>query len=136
MSSVSVSMSGTRLSFVVVALAGTVKRSVCRWTKDEGITREEVDQPAGFMVYFPRGHALRFKNKAELARYGLDKKPRLTNLQGLADPNSAIGKMMYAQDEEGRADGFSDLEQSVIALATAKTGPVLMPEQLSRRNAA
>lgn len=129
-------MSGTRLAYVVRALPGTVKRTVCKWTKEDGLTTEEVEQPAGFIVYFPRGHALRFKNTAELARYGLDKKPKMINLQGLYDPESPAGKIMHAQDDEGRQEGFSDLEQSVIALATAKTGSVLMPEQLLRRNGA
>lgn len=134
---IGVNMNGTRLSYVVVPLQGTVKRPVHTWSKGEGITVEDQEQPAGFMVYFPRGHALRFKNKAELAQYGLNQKPKLINLQGLNDPNSPIGKIMHSQDEEGRAEGFADLEKAVIALATAKSGSVLMPEQLmSRRQAA
>lgn len=124
-------MTGARLSFVVVALEGTVKRPVVTWTKKDGLKTKLVDKPAGFMVYFPRGHALRLEDEAALAKYGLNRKPQIINMQGLNDPNSPIGKLMMDQDAEVRQGAYVDLEQMVIRLATAKTGPVLMTEQVS-----
>jgi len=128
--SVQASVSGTRLAYVVVPIEGTVERSVHRYSKDKGITVEEEKQPGGFMVYFPRGHVIRLRDKKALAQYKLDKKPRIINLQGLNDPNSAIGQLISSQDEAARQGAMVNLERQVIALATAKTGRVLMPEQV------
>lgn len=122
-------MNGTRLSFVVVPLEGTVKRAVTRFVKGEGIVTELVTQQAGYMVYFPRGHAIRLKDERSLAKYGLDRKPSIINMQGLHDPTSPIGKLMTAQDKDEREGAYSDLEDAVIKMATAMTGPRLMPEQ-------
>lgn len=123
-------VAGARLSFVVVELEGTVKRPVTKYDhKKREIKHELVEQPAGYMVYFPRGHVLRFATKEQLERYGLNRKPNIINMQGLNDPNSPIGKMLYAQDEDGRERAYADLEKQVINLATARTGVNLMPEQ-------
>lgn len=132
---ITANMGGTRLSFVVVALPGTVKRPVCRFVKGEGIVTTMEEEKAGYLVYFPKGHVIRIRTDAELAHYKLDGKAKLINLQGLNDPNSAIGKIIHAQDQSEREDGFEGLKQAVIALATAKTGGVLMPEQLRSRRA-
>jgi hypothetical protein len=122
---------GARLSYVVVKLEGTVKRSVTRWDKKKReIVKEFIDQPAGYMVYFPMGHCLRMRDKAQLKQYNLHRKPRIINLEGLHDPNSPIGKMMMADDDEIRRGAYADLEKLVIRMATAKTGSVLMPEQV------
>lgn len=123
---------GVRLAYVVVALEGTVEREKVTWSKKDGLKTKTVAEPAGFMVYFPRGHALRLRDKAALARYGLDKRPPIINLQGLNDPNSPLGKMLMSQDEEIRHSGYIDLEKAVINLATAKSGPMLMPEQVQQ----
>lgn len=127
-------MGGTRLAYVVRQLEGKVQREVTTWTKDKGLVQKMVEQPAGFMVYFPRGHVLRFKSVDELKRYQLDQPPQIVNLGGLNDPNSPLGKMLMSQDEGARRGAFESLEQQVIALATAKTGSVLMPEQLEDRS--
>jgi hypothetical protein len=124
---------GARLAFVVVDLSetvGTVKRPVTTWTRKDGLKTKMVEEPAGFLVYFPRGHVIRLKDKEELRRYGLDGQPPIVNLQGLNDPNSPIGRMLLSQDEGARRGAMETMEKQVIRLATAKTGPVLMPEQL------
>lgn len=131
-------VAGARLAYVVVDLEKSlgmksVKRQLAKWKKSEGITFQERDQPAGYLVYFPRGHVIRLKSKEELRHYGLDKKPRIINLQGLEDPNSPLGRLMNEQDEGARRGAFEDLESQVIAMATAKTGPVMMPEQLRQK---
>lgn len=122
---------GARLAYTVVPLEGTLEREVCEFTS-KGIVRKKVKQPAGFMVYFPRGHAIRLKDEADLAKYGLDRKPPVINLQGLSNPNSPLGQMLMEQDENARHGAMESMKMQVINLATAKSGPVLMPEQLRR----
>lgn len=127
-------MSGARLAFVVVPIEGTVRRPVHRYSKDKGVTVESAEQPGGFMVYFPRGHAIRIRDKEGLKQYKLDKKARIINLQGLNDPNSPIGQLMASQDEKVRQGAMVNLERQVIALATAKSGQTLLPEQVQERD--
>lgn len=131
-------MNGARLAYVVVDLSetvGTVKREVTTWTKRDGLKKKMVEQPAGYLVYFPRGHVIRFADKESLRHYGLDGRPPIVNLQGLNDPNSPIGRMLLGQEEDARRGAMDTLEKQVIRLATAKTGPVLMPEQLEQEAA-
>jgi hypothetical protein len=130
---------GARLAYVVVDLhesVGTVKRPVTTWTKKDGLKTKTVEEPAGYLVYFPRGHVIRLKNKEELRHYGLDGQPPIVNLQGLNDPNSPIGRLLLSQDEGARRGAMETMEKQVIRLATAKTGPVLMPEQLEPEESA
>ena len=117
-------MVGSRLAYVVVPLDGQVTRKVNTWTKKAGITEKYVEQEAGFLVYFPRGHVLRIKDKAQLRHYRLDHAPKVINLEGLNDPNSPIGKMMMSQDEMQRRGAYQSLEEQVIRLAEAKAGKV------------
>ena len=127
------SANGARLAYVVVDLhqsVGTVKRPVTTWTKKDGLKTKMVEEPAGYLVYFPRGHVIRCKDKETLRQYGLDGQPPIINLQGLNDPNSPIGRMLMSQNEDARRGAMESMEKQVIRLATAKTGPVLMPEQI------
>jgi|KBSMisStaDraftv2_1062788.scaffolds.fasta_scaffold231496_2 hypothetical protein len=127
------SANGARLAYVVVDLhqsVGTVKRPVTTWTKKDGLKTKMVEEPAGYLVYFPRGHVIRCKDKETLRQYGLDGMPPIINLQGLNDPNSPIGRMLMSQNEDARRGAMESMEKQVIRLATAKTGPVLMPEQI------
>ena len=127
-------MTGARLAYVVRKLEGTVKstRHILQTkAKDKNgratlVERKEevVEEPAGYMVYFPRGHAIRL-SKEGLRQYGLDKEPQIVNLQGLQDPNSPTGKLFLSQDPKVRSAAMADLEKMVIQLATAKSGPVL-----------
>lgn len=129
---------GARLAYVVVDLSetiGTLKREVSTWTRNGGLQKKIVEEPAGYMVYFPRGHAIRLRNKEELRHYNLLGRPPIVNLQGLNDPNSPIGRMLMGQDENSRRGAMETLEQQVIKLATAKTGPILLPEQVEDRAA-
>lgn len=119
------SMVGARLSYVVVEQEGTVRRNVHKWQKGGlGIKVMNVEEPAGFIVYFPRGHAIRIKNKDQLRHYKLDREPTIVNLQGLNDRNSPIGKLMFAQDDAVRRNAMIDLEKQVIQLAEAKSGKI------------
>lgn len=122
-------MTGARLAYVVVELEGVVTRTTHRFDKRKGIIATPTKMPAGYLVYFPRGHALRFKSEEELVRYGLSNDAPIINMQGLHDPNSPIGKLLRKQDEKSRDAAFEQLEQQVIALATARSGRQILPEQ-------
>lgn len=117
-------MNGSRLAYVVVPQDGEVIRKINTHTKKQGIGEKYVSQPAGYMVYFPRGHVIRLKNKSELRRYRLDGPPRVINIEGLSDPNSPFGKMMMAQDDQARQRGWESLEKAVINLSQVKSGRV------------
>jgi hypothetical protein len=132
--SINAMMTGARLAFVVRELEGKVEREVCAFNpKTNSIEKKMKSEPAGYMVYFPRGHALRFRTMAQLKHYQLDQEPAIVNLEGLHDPKSAAGKLLRAQNEQARRAAFVDLEEQVIALATAKSGKTLMPEQLEQK---
>ena len=118
-------MNGTRLAFVVVPQEGSVRRPVHKFDKKGGgLQVKDVEEPAGFLVYFPRGHTIRIRTRKELVHYGLHKDPPIINLRGLHDRNSPIGKLMMSQDEASRRSAFASLEQQVIQLAQAKSGKI------------
>jgi hypothetical protein len=126
-------MTGARLAYVVRPIKGEVIREVAVWNNEKKrIDKKEVKKPGGFMVYFPRGHAIRLESEEDLKQYNLNQPPRVVNLEGIHDPNSPAGQLMNAQTDEARRGAFRNLEDQVIALATAKSGPVLMPEQVKR----
>lgn len=122
---------GSRLAYVVVALQNDVQRYQTRWDKEKGLQQVLVSEPGGYMVYFPRGHALRIADKERLRFFHLDRPARLINLAGLNDPNSVIGRLLSQQDDKGRINSFRDLEKAVIQLATAKTGKNLLTADAS-----
>lgn len=117
-------MHGARLSYVVVPQEGTVKRPVHKWKKGVGVQQTFAEEPAGFLVFFPRGHVIRIRTKQELRRYNLHKDPQIVSLQGLSDPNSPLGKLMLAQDEGSRIKAMDEMQQQVIRLAQAQSGKV------------
>lgn len=122
-------LKGTRLEFVIVELEGTVKRKQFQMVpmgkaRDGKVLRHdrkevEVEQPAGFMVYFPRGHCVRLRDKKDLMRYRLDREAQIISLEGLYDPNSPIGRLISSQDDNARGRAFASLESKVINSVTA-----------------
>lgn len=140
--SMAAAMSGTRLAYVVRKLEGTVEREMVEMEKIESgyypdgrqkyshqMVKKMKTQPAGNLVYFPRGHVLRLTDK-QLKHHGLDKKPQMINLQGLNDPNSLVGQLLMMQDDESRGLAYQELEKQVIQIATVQAGPIQLPEQL------
>ena len=77
---------GARLAYVVVDLnetVGTVKRASHDVDQERMDSRRKmVEEPAGYMVYFPRGHVVRLRNKEELRQYRVDGPAPIINLQG------------------------------------------------------
>jgi hypothetical protein len=112
-------LNGSRLAFVVVKQEGEVQREKHYWSK-EGIKKKLVPEDAGYLVYFPRGHAIRLKSLAALRHYRLHKEPKIIELQGLNDPNSPLGKMFMSQDPHLRMSSYRELEQMVIDLAGSR----------------
>ena len=117
--SISGILKGSRLAYVVVKQEGSIKREKHYWSKD-GIKKKLVEEDAGYLVYFPRGHAIRVKSLAMLRHYQLHKEPRIIQLEGLNDPNSPLGKMFLSQDPHLRMASYRELEQMVINLAEAR----------------
>lgn len=147
MSRFQAAMTGARLAYVVRALEGTLTREKIKFVETESgrhkdgskrvthaMERVPKEVPAGYMVYFPRGHALRLTEK-QLKQYNLDKRPKIVNLEGLNDPNSPIGQLLMEQTDEGRVKAFSELEDMVIKITVANSGPIQMPEQLEQMKA-
>ena len=112
-------LNGSRLAYVVVKQNGAVKREKHYWTKD-GIKKKLVEEDAGFLVYFPRGHSIRVRSLAMLKHYRLHLEPKIIQLEGLNDPNSPLGKMFLSQDPLLRRASYQQLEQMVIDLAQSK----------------
>jgi hypothetical protein len=124
---------GARLAYVVVKLNGKVKRDQTRYESGKGLVTVPTDEDAGYMVYFPRGHVVRFRTVQDLAHYNLrEGEAPIINMQGLSDPNSPLGRMLSAQDDATRKGAWKTMEDQVIKLATAKTGMVVMPEQVGK----
>lgn len=112
-------LNGSRLAYVVVKQEGSVKREKHYWSKD-GIKKKLVDEDAGYLVYFPRGHAIRIRSLAMLRHYNLHREPKIIQLEGLNDPNSPLGKMFLSQDPMLRQASYKQLEQMVIDLAQSR----------------
>lgn len=120
-------MAGARLAFVVVPQEGTVRRTIHLFDKkSRAIVEKEVEEPAGFLVYFPRGHVIRIKDQKQLAHYNLHLDAPICNMQGLSDPNSPLGKMLMAQDDATRRKAFQSMETMCVRLAEAKSGKIVL----------
>jgi hypothetical protein len=118
-------LKGARLAYVVQPIEGTVKRPQMQWDKKQrSFQPVMVEEPAGFLVYFPRGHVIRIKDLKTLTHYGLNKQPRIMEMKGLEDPRSPIGRLFLAQEKEDRVSAMNELEDQVIRLAEANAGPV------------
>lgn len=126
-------MPTARLAFVVRKLPGTVEREKVKWVPNRGgkggtLVRTKVAVDAGYMVYFPKGHAIRL-TESQLAHYGLSPNSGVfVSMEGLVP----MDKTVQIENQRIMGAGFEALEAMTIRLATKRTGPVLMPEQLQR----
>lgn len=125
--SAAMQMSGTRLAYVVVQQEGEVERLYTIWDrKQKKYTREMREEPAGYLVYFPRGHVIRVKDLRTLRHYHLDKDAPIINMDGLADPNTPLGRLMLAQDTDARIRAMDDLKQMVVKMTESVAGRVTL----------
>lgn len=68
--------------FEVEELEGTV--TVTRWRRclERNMNVcEDVEEPAGYMVYFPSGHSIRIATHEELMRQGFARSPDLVDME-------------------------------------------------------
>jgi hypothetical protein len=143
--SVTAMMTGARLAYVVRPIEGEVVRVqhamvAKKVGKDKHgndryvneIKAVEKKAACWFHGLLPTRSCSPLQIDDELKQYNLDQDPVIVNLEGIHDPNSPAGQLLRAQDDKSRRSAFVDLENQVIALATAKTGSVLMPEQVER----
>lgn len=113
-------MTGPRLPYVVTKLEGEIEVTKYRVEKDEqtgayiGIESHTETEDAGYLAFFPNGNYMRIRNKEELKRYGLDKKPRLIADDGAIDPR-------FAPDE-----AFENLEAKVVNHVKRVCGPIVV----------
>lgn len=119
---------GARLAYVVKKLEGKIKRTNFKFNRRNGkIEPYEVEEDAGFLVFFPRGHYLRVRTREDLIKYKLNYKPSVISMTGLLDPKSPVGKLMAAQDEGERAKAWEDMEADIAAIVRKNVGPMSIP---------
>jgi hypothetical protein len=127
--SAAIQMTGTRLAYVVVPQDGTCNRMYTLWDKKQKkIVRTLMEEPAGYLVYFPRGHVVRIKDLKTLRHYKLHNEAPLINLEGLQDPRTPLGKLMLSQDANARMHAMEELRQQVIQMTKAVAGEVVVAE--------
>lgn len=129
--SAAIQMSGTRLAYVVVPQEGEVTRMYTIWDrKQKKIVRQPMTEPAGFLVYFPRGHVIRCKDLRTLRHYKIDPdNAPIISMEGLADPRTPLGKLMLAQDADSRIKAMDELKEQVIRMTKAVGGDVTVTEE-------
>lgn len=125
-------MPSARLAYVVRRLEGTVVRKKHKWVPNKSgkggeLVAHDVEVPAGFMVYFPKGHAIRLTEKQLKDRGFAEPRGGFVSMEGLTtkDPMMVVEDRMMMQME------MRKLENMTIRLAIRRTGPLLMPEQLT-----
>lgn len=130
MPAAAIQMSGTRLAYVVVPQEGEVDRVYTVWNKKEKkIVREIRSEPAGYLVYMPRGHVVRIKDLKTLRHYKLDLNDApLINIEGLTDPSTPLGKLILSQDADSRLKAMEELKNQVIRMTEAVGGKVKVAE--------
>jgi len=66
-------------AFEVEILEGTIPRQVVKMVDGE-MSTEIIDEPRGYMVYFPSGHSIRVRNHKDLVSLGFEKAPNLVDM--------------------------------------------------------
>jgi len=67
-------------AFEVEILEGTIPRQIVKMIEGEMIT-ETIEEPRGYMVYFPSGHSIRVRNHKDLVSLGFEKAPNLVDME-------------------------------------------------------
>lgn len=97
--------------YEVEKLPGMVKKTIIRSKgtkmvngkqKHQGWDKVEVEEDAGYLVYFPRGHCVRMSH-AELVRQGFDKPPSFTDMNMLVTDEQVQQMMGHVVSLKQRA---------------------------------
>ena len=66
-------------AFEVEILEGTVKREIVTMVEGE-LETSTIEEPRGYMIYFPSGHSIRVRNHKELTKLGFHTAPNLVDM--------------------------------------------------------
>lgn len=125
-------MPSARMAYVVRRIPTKVTRRKCHWVPNKSgkggeLVFKDVEVEGGFMVYFPKGHAIRLTAK-QLTHYGLtERRGNFVSMSGLTPQD----EMMMVEDRSLMQTHMENIENMTIRLATKRTGPLLMPEQMT-----
>jgi|TARA_Y100001951_G_scaffold78352_1_gene65875 hypothetical protein len=67
--------------YIVQKLDGKRKRTVASPAKKGGFDYKDVEEPAGYMVFFPSGSSIRIRTDDELKRLGFDSPANLVDME-------------------------------------------------------
>ena len=123
-----------RPEFEVHPLEGVVKRESLKYvrTKDEDtgkvhfeLKKALVEEPAGFMVYFARGHSIRVKTVEELGRLGLQRQPGLVDIKTLEMiPGQPVQSLAHLSQARAMASMVPSYKESELEAISAAVEPV------------
>lgn len=99
--------------YEVEALEGTVDHVIYEMEPHKNakgkishrLTQKTIKEPAGFMVYFPRGHSMRVRTEKDLRALGFDKPPLLQDMDNdelMAPITPTSLKQHVARSTKGR----------------------------------
>jgi len=81
------------------------------WGKSKLVV-EEVTEPLGYMVYFPKGHSVHIRTEQELRALGFDRSPTLVDLESgeeMEDGTQDLKSYVASKTKPGRGR-FSQVE--------------------------
>lgn len=106
--------------YIVQKLNGKRKHTIASPAKKGGFDYKEVEEPAGYMVFFPSGSSIRVRTDDELKRLGFDSPANLVDMES----GEIVGSMKDMSFHT--MSGFlPDAEQeSSIIETTTDTGEV------------
>ena len=67
--------------YIVQKLDGKRKRTIASPTEKGGFDYNEIEEPAGYMVFFPSGSSIRVRTDDELQRLGFDSPANLVDME-------------------------------------------------------
>tara|TARA_Y100000310_G_C20647798_1_gene797624 strand:- start:352 stop:681 length:330 start_codon:yes stop_codon:yes gene_type:complete len=74
-------MAQIKPQYIVQKLDGKRKRTIASPTEKGGFDYNEIEEPAGYMVFFPSGSSIRVRTDDELKRLGFDSPANLVDME-------------------------------------------------------
>jgi hypothetical protein len=101
--------------YEVEKLEGKVTRTITKYT-DDGFQHEEVEEDAGYMIYFPSGASMRARNAEHLRILGIDPSvvPGLVDMETgeeVPQPERRSLKQVAASKSTGRKRSAVETEE-------------------------